>query len=73
MVVPVSLSVITHVQRQVTVIAAGCGILSPVCTDWGCFSPDPCCTTCYGHAFRMSDRWFMEAVSRLPELSSRIP
>lgn len=32
MVAPVSLSVISHVQRQVTVIAAGCGILSPVCT-----------------------------------------
>lgn len=73
MVVPVSLSTITHVQRQATVIVAGCGILLPVCTDSGCFSPDPCCVTCYGHAVRMSVRCFMEAVSRLPELSFRTP
>ena len=73
MVVPVSLSTITHVQRQATVIAAGCFILSPVCTGWGCVSPYPCCITCYGYAFRMSVGWFMEAVSRLPELSFRSP
>lgn len=73
MVVPVSLSTITHVQRQATVIVAGCGILLPVCTDSGCFSPDPCCVTCYGHAVRMSVRCFMGAVSRLPELSFRTP